>query len=231
MRDQYMRTGEGFLCVYAITSRSSFDEISAFREQILRVKDEDHVPMVLVGNKCDLCDATLLQRFREWGSTLYPPKAVVATTANGVLDPAWLDVEADSGRLARHPEAHHDHAHAHGAGDNGEPRPGLPVRVRDHGQGLDACGWRFHPDDVFGVDQVAEVLRGIHPAERVKGVFRCDVGWLLFDRAEGALSVRSCAWRTDSRVECIAGAGAAPDWEQVEQDLLAALLEQTSRTA
>jgi GTPase KRas protein len=54
MRDQYMRTGEGFLCVYAITSRSSFDEISAFREQILRVKDEDHVPMVLVGNKCDL---------------------------------------------------------------------------------------------------------------------------------------------------------------------------------
>merc|ERR1712072_781581 len=54
MRDQYMRTGEGFLCVYAITSRSSFEEIDVFREQILRVKDEDDVPMVLVGNKCDL---------------------------------------------------------------------------------------------------------------------------------------------------------------------------------
>ena len=54
MRDQYMRTGQGFLCTYAITSRSSFDEITAFREQILRVKDEDKVPMVLVGNKCDL---------------------------------------------------------------------------------------------------------------------------------------------------------------------------------
>jgi len=39
MRDQYMRTGQGFLCVYAITSRSSFEEISAFREQILRVKE------------------------------------------------------------------------------------------------------------------------------------------------------------------------------------------------
>mmetsp|Transcript_34000 Transcript_34000/g.95712 ORF Transcript_34000/g.95712 Transcript_34000/m.95712 type:complete len:188 (+) Transcript_34000:90-653(+) len=56
MRDQYMRTGEGFLCVYAITSRSSFEEIDGFREQILRVKDEDHVPMVLAGNKCDLKD-------------------------------------------------------------------------------------------------------------------------------------------------------------------------------
>jgi len=49
-----MRTGQGFLCVYAITSRSSFDEISSFREQILRVKDSDKVPMVVVGNKCDL---------------------------------------------------------------------------------------------------------------------------------------------------------------------------------
>merc|ERR1712173_31530 len=54
MRDQYMRTGQGFLCTYSITSRSSFDEITSFREQILRAKDEDHVPMVFVGNKCDL---------------------------------------------------------------------------------------------------------------------------------------------------------------------------------
>jgi len=54
MRDQYMRTGQGFLLVYAITSRGSFEEISAFREQILRVKDADKVPMVLCGNKSDL---------------------------------------------------------------------------------------------------------------------------------------------------------------------------------
>ncbi len=54
MRDSYMRTGQGFLLVYAITSRSSFDEISSFREQILRVKDQDQVPIILVGNKCDL---------------------------------------------------------------------------------------------------------------------------------------------------------------------------------
>jgi GTPase KRas len=56
MRDSYMRTGQGFLCTYAITSRTSFDEITTFREHILRVKDEDSVPMVLIGNKCDLED-------------------------------------------------------------------------------------------------------------------------------------------------------------------------------
>ena len=54
MREQYMRTGEGFLLVYSITSRQSFDEISTFHQQICRVKDKDHVPMVLVGNKVDL---------------------------------------------------------------------------------------------------------------------------------------------------------------------------------
>ena len=54
MRDQYMRTGEGFLLIYAITSRSSFDELNTFKEQIVRVKDKDNVPMVVCGNKCDL---------------------------------------------------------------------------------------------------------------------------------------------------------------------------------
>ncbi|GAN00794.1 RAS protein [Mucor ambiguus] len=54
MREQYMRNGEGFLLVYSITSRLSFEEITTFYQQICRVKDRDYFPMVLVGNKCDL---------------------------------------------------------------------------------------------------------------------------------------------------------------------------------
>lgn len=49
-----MRTGEGFLLVYSITSRQSFEEISTFQQQILRVKDKDYFPIIIVGNKCDL---------------------------------------------------------------------------------------------------------------------------------------------------------------------------------
>jgi GTPase KRas protein len=57
MRDQYMRTGQGFLLVYAINNRVSFDEIDTnYYGQILRVKDKDWVPMVLVGNKSDMED-------------------------------------------------------------------------------------------------------------------------------------------------------------------------------
>lgn len=54
MRDQYMRTGEGFLLVFAVNNAKSFEDISMYREQIKRVKDADDVPMVLVGNKRDL---------------------------------------------------------------------------------------------------------------------------------------------------------------------------------
>ena len=56
MREQYMRSGEGFLLVYSITDRDSFDSINAYHQQILRVKDTGSVPIVLVGNKCDLED-------------------------------------------------------------------------------------------------------------------------------------------------------------------------------
>eukprot|EP01128_Nolandella_sp_AFSM9_P002491 TRINITY_DN12861_c0_g1_i1.p1 TRINITY_DN12861_c0_g1~~TRINITY_DN12861_c0_g1_i1.p1 ORF type:complete len:197 (-),score=62.53 TRINITY_DN12861_c0_g1_i1:267-857(-) len=54
VRDQYMRTGDGFLCVYSITLQASFDEAINLHEHILRVKDADSVPFVLVGNKADL---------------------------------------------------------------------------------------------------------------------------------------------------------------------------------
>jgi len=54
MRDQYIRSGQGFIIVYSITSKSSFDSLSTFHDQILRVKDEDTFPVVILGNKCDL---------------------------------------------------------------------------------------------------------------------------------------------------------------------------------
>jgi len=54
MRDLYMKNGQGFLLVYSITAQATFNDLQELREQILRVKDTDDVPMLLVGNKCDL---------------------------------------------------------------------------------------------------------------------------------------------------------------------------------
>ncbi|CAH1238937.1 ras-related protein M-Ras-like isoform X2 [Branchiostoma lanceolatum] len=54
MREQYMRTGDGFLLVYSVTDKASYEHITQFHTQILRVKDRDSYPMILVANKVDL---------------------------------------------------------------------------------------------------------------------------------------------------------------------------------
>ncbi|WVW78293.1 hypothetical protein I302_100247 [Kwoniella bestiolae CBS 10118] len=81
LRDQWIRDGEGFLIVYSITSRATFERIERIVERVLRVKDENHaspyshhypqshpygssqypqspaggkrIPIVIVGNKKD----------------------------------------------------------------------------------------------------------------------------------------------------------------------------------
>jgi len=60
MRDLYMKNGQGFVLVYSIIAQSTFNDLPDLREQILRVKDCDTVPMVLVGNKCDLQDQRVI---------------------------------------------------------------------------------------------------------------------------------------------------------------------------
>jgi len=54
VRDQYMKQAEGFACIYSITDQGTFDDAIALHARVLRIKEEDDVPFVLVGNKCDL---------------------------------------------------------------------------------------------------------------------------------------------------------------------------------
>ena len=62
MRDLYMKNGDGFLLVYSLLSPCTFSDLHSMREQITRVKDADTVPMVLVGNKCDLEDQRVVTK-------------------------------------------------------------------------------------------------------------------------------------------------------------------------
>jgi len=54
MRDLYMKKAEGCLLVYSITMKSSFVDVQEIIEQLFRVKDSESVPIILVGNKCDM---------------------------------------------------------------------------------------------------------------------------------------------------------------------------------
>lgn len=54
MREQYMRSGEGFLICYSVTDRRSFNEIKEYSRLIKRVRCLENIPILLVGNKVDL---------------------------------------------------------------------------------------------------------------------------------------------------------------------------------
>jgi len=60
MRDLYMKNGQGFVLAYSIIAQSTFNDIPELRDQIVRVKDTENIPTVLVGNKCDLADQRVI---------------------------------------------------------------------------------------------------------------------------------------------------------------------------
>ncbi|BFU26067.1 Ras family GTPase [Entamoeba histolytica HM-1:IMSS-B] len=54
MRDLYMKTGQGFVLVYSIIAQSTYNDLDPIHDQIVRVRDTEDVPIIVVGNKCDL---------------------------------------------------------------------------------------------------------------------------------------------------------------------------------
>ena len=54
MMDMWISFGEGFLLVFAINDRESFELIKGKRERVLKGKHGEKCPIILVGNKQDL---------------------------------------------------------------------------------------------------------------------------------------------------------------------------------
>lgn len=95
MRELYIKSGKGFLLVYSVTDENSLKELLALREQVLRIKDSDSVPMVLIGNKSDLEDDRVLsiedgvKVSQGWGLVpFYETSAMYKTN----VDEAFIDV-------------------------------------------------------------------------------------------------------------------------------------------
>ena len=59
LRDQWIGDSEGFLIIYSVTSRNSYEQVKIFRDHIYRVKEgssKSKFPILIVGNKIDLDD-------------------------------------------------------------------------------------------------------------------------------------------------------------------------------
>ncbi|CAM4807125.1 unnamed protein product [Rotaria magnacalcarata] len=91
MRDLYMKNGQGFVLVYSITAQSTYNDLVDLRDTILKVKDTTDVPMVLVGNKCDLEDERVVGKevgqtlARNWGSTFLETSAKQKINVNEIF--------------------------------------------------------------------------------------------------------------------------------------------------
>ncbi|CEL61462.1 Protein ras-2 OS=Neurospora crassa (strain ATCC 24698 / 74-OR23-1A / CBS 708,71 / DSM 1257 / FGSC 987) GN=ras-2 PE=3 SV=2 [Rhizoctonia solani AG-1 IB] len=84
LRDQWIREGEGFILVYSIASRRSYDRIKTFQDSIVRVKRGARPVFMLVGNKCDKTSEREVPReealnlSRAWGCPFMETSAKTA---------------------------------------------------------------------------------------------------------------------------------------------------------
>ncbi|KAF9435703.1 hypothetical protein BGZ76_005694 [Entomortierella beljakovae] len=81
IRDNYYRSGEGFICVFSLCEYESFMHTQEFKDQISRVLDDDKIPFILVGNKADLTPLRKVnkeeaaERAAEWSCPYYETSA------------------------------------------------------------------------------------------------------------------------------------------------------------
>ena len=89
-----MKSGQGFLLVFSITSLTSLNELHELREQIVRIKDDPRVPLVIVGNKSDLEEDRAVSRSKafqvaqSWNAPYYEASA----RARRNVDEAFVDL-------------------------------------------------------------------------------------------------------------------------------------------
>jgi GTPase KRas protein len=81
MRDQYIRSGHGFIIVYSIDQLDSFKEAISIYQRICIVKESRKVPIVLVGNKCDLEEQRRVTKYqaelmaKNWNCPIFETSA------------------------------------------------------------------------------------------------------------------------------------------------------------
>ncbi|MEM1348508.1 MAG: CobW family GTP-binding protein [Myxococcota bacterium] len=210
--------------------------------------DQLELADALVATHADAVSAEELEAFYEMARALYPPKRVIAAIAHGEIQPAWLNLTAES--VHGHDHDHHDHDHHHhyhhhhdhdhhhhdhhhhdhaSVSQEAQVESGV-VRKSAESEGAVTCGWIVDPDQRFSAEDVAAWVRGLIDTEegipgllRLKGIFHTEEGWALVQgRPGGDLNAKPSSWRSDSRVEVICAPMPGLDWAEVERTLLAA---------
>lgn len=101
IRENYFRTGEGFMCVFSITDPESFERIAEFKEEIERIKGEErNISFLLVGNKIDLKDERQVteEQARAKAAEWNVPYIETSAKTRENVQKAFMDLCADVAR-------------------------------------------------------------------------------------------------------------------------------------
>lgn len=192
-------------------------------------QDQLHMADAIAITMGDQASTAQHQRAQQFVGELWPTPKWVHTVDQGGLPVALL---LGSDQTRQHdqpemPEAHRALAAApslEGAFFDFPPPPGEPEQHTASALGYTSTGLRWHPTERFDLDHLAHCVGELPATARVKGVFHTTDGWKRLNRADGALSVTSSAWRQDSRLEII-----TPDPIE-HQPLIASLHAQLARS-
>lgn len=120
LRDQYMRSGDGYIIVFSITSVTSFLEVNAIKEQLNIVLDSDDntlIPIILVGNKCDLEEYRQVQSSdaqrlaEEWRVKYFETSAKNKTNINRIFEELVYLIEANNQTNIQNTSNQNEHSH------------------------------------------------------------------------------------------------------------------------
>ncbi len=148
------------------------------------------------------------EQAQQFVTKLWPPRKWVHRIEHGTMP---LSLLMDSGQTSAHDDATIPDTHRQitapltleGAFFDVAPPLGQPQQKTASSLGYTSTGLRWHPSERFDLDYLAAHLGELPSSARVKGVFHTEQGWKQLNRADGALSVGSSAWRQDSRLEGI----------------------------
>ena len=120
LRDQYIRSGDGYIIVFSITSVTSFLEVNAIKEQLNMILDADNntlIPIILVGNKCDLeeyrqVQSSDAQRLAdEWKVKYFETSAKNKTNINRIFEELIYLIEANNQTNIQNTSNQKEHPH------------------------------------------------------------------------------------------------------------------------
>ena len=161
--------------------------------------DQIHLADVLIANKADNYSTRDEQGFMDFAASLRPPKSRLLITEQGRIEPQILDLHTGQ-RQAVFPEAHafllaHDESHQH-------PPESDWICVDGQGDGYHRLGWRMDSSHVFQHRKLIAWLDGLQ-VERIKGVVRCEDGWLSYNRSSDDARTGTVSAADASRLQLI----------------------------